>query len=501
MTPARPAAAMRARRLLGAGSLASLPWIADFATRFFRTVILAHFLSPRELGFAVALNVLLAIAWLLSDLGIDQFLMSRPPGDGSEPLAAAHSLHLAKGIVISAAIWAAAPAIAPLFGAAGHVTSFRWCAVILLVHAFAHQGVKQAQRDFRYLPEVKTMLLSRGAGLAIVYPAVLLFHDHRAMIASLLVSSLVATLASHLFAQARYRLTLTNRRILREAVSYGLPLIANGLGIAVNSQLDRALVSYWLGLGALAAFAVILNLAVAPISVALGILTTVGLPFLAQTRNTAEWRGDGYVAVLWLHGVIAAAYSVFVAAMLGALVPWVYGPIYQVTPPTQALIALLVWVRLNRGAPTLQMLAAGDTGRLMAGNLVSGCGLVLAALALSFSPHLETALAGILFGDTLSLAFLLYAASRRTEGRFGAQARELCWSLLPSIAAAGAAGFAATGGLAPRLAMFAAATAVVAAHALLGFRRYFLHGGLLAAFAPAQAPAGAPPSIRVAVDE
>lgn len=501
MTPDRPGTGGHARRLLGAGSLASLPWVVDFATRFFRTVLLAHFLSPSELGVAVAINVLLAIAWLLSDLGIDQFLMSRPPGDEAESLAAGHSLHSAKGLFISVVILAAAPAIAPLFGAAGDVASFRWCAVILFVHAFAHLGVRQAQRDFRYLPEAKTVLLSRIAGFAVVYPAVLIFHDHRAMVASLLVTASVATLASHVFARTPYRLTLTNRQMLREAVLYGLPLTVNGLGIAANSQLDRAVVSYWLGLATLAAFAVILNLAVAPISVALGILTTIGLPFLTQARNTAEFRGIGYVGVLWIHAVIASAYSAFVGATFGMLVPWVYGANYQVGPLTQFLIALLVWVRLNRGAPTLQMLAAADTARLMAGNLSSGSGLVLAALALPLLPRLDTALAGILAGDALSLAYMLYAAARRAGGgQVVAQARELCWSLAPAIACAAAA-FTPPGNIAVRLAIFAIAAAAIAAHALLGYRRYVLRGRLLAIFTLARGLAEEAPSIRVSVDE
>ena len=501
MTAERPARAMRARRLLGAGSLASVPWIADFASRFFRTVLLAHLLSPSQLGVAVALNVLLALAWLLSDLGIDQFLMSRPPGDDGEPLAAAHSLHLAKGFAVSVLILAAAPVIAALFGAAGDAASFRWCALIVLVHAFAHLGIKQAQRDFRYLPEVKTALLARGAGLAIVYPAALLFHDHRAMLASLFVSALVAVLASHVFAPAPYRLTVTNRPVLREALSYGVPLVLNGLGIAANSQLDRALVSYWLGLATLAAFAVILNLAVAPISVALGIMTTLGLPFLTQARGRAEFRGEGYLAVLWVHAVIAAAYAVFVAATLGALVPWVYGSLYQVGPATQSLIAALVWVRLIRGAPTLELLSESGTGRLMAGNLAAASGLLLAGLALALLPRLETALAGILAGDALSLAYLLRAAARNTEGRFAAQARELCWSLAPAAAAAGAAAFVPPAGLSLRLVASGGATVVIAAHAILGYRRYFLRGGLLTVFALPQARPAPPPSIDVAVDE
>ena len=407
---------MSLKRLFDAGTLASIPWVAEFATRFGRSVILARCLAPNEFGIAVALNVLLTTSLMIGDLGIDKFLMSRPPGKDEETLAATHALHLGKGLLVAALVFAVAPWFARLFGALEATASFRWCAAIVVIHALAHLEIKQAQRDFRYLPNVKAVLASRFAAIGVVYPAVLVFHDNRAMIASLLVSGVVSTCASHLLARTPYRLSFRDRRILWQAVSYVLPLTVNGVALAAKFQFDRAAVGYWLGLTTLAAFAVILNLAAAPISVALGILANLGIPFLTQARAASGARDDAYPALVWVYGVLAAAYASFVAATLDKLVPFIFGPTYQVGPLTQLLISLIAWVRLSRGAPTLLLLVEVDTRRLLTAKSCLGerarvgCGAA-AGLAASRDRSWRDPLRGSL------VALLLSAGCEAPHGR------------------------------------------------------------------------------------
>lgn len=472
---------MSMRRLLSAGTLASVPWICEFAARFIRTVILAHFLSPAQLGIAVVVNVLLALAYLFSDLGIDRFLISRPPGDDAAALATAHALQVIKGFVVAAVIFIAAPTFAWLFGAEGESAGIRWVSVILVMHAFAHLGVKQVERDFRYLPEVKAVLVSQAVSLAAVYPAVLVFNDYRAMIVSLLLSSFIYNAASHVFAAAKYRVSFRHLRLMREAVAYGLPLTANGIGIAANSQLDRALVGHWLGLAQLAIFSIILNFAAAPVALALSILSTLGMPFLVQARDAGQFEMRGYLAIIWAYAIVASGLTIFFAATLQVLVPLIYGPIYQVPPLTQLLICLLVWIRVAGGAPSLLLLVQADTARLMGANLVSGGGLILAVVLLPFLPELNTAIACALAGEFLSLAFRFYAV-RRTKLPRGEQVREIGWSFVPSLAAALTIGFVSPQHYGWLLLVLVLAAASVAVHALSGFRRHFVHGGMLALF-------------------
>jgi hypothetical protein len=90
-------------------------------------------LSPRDLGVAVAVTVLLSTAELISDFGLDRYLISRSSAKDAPALAVAHCLQLIRGLALALIIWMAAPLIAGLFGEPGLGVEFRWCALILLI--------------------------------------------------------------------------------------------------------------------------------------------------------------------------------------------------------------------------------------------------------------------------------------------------------------------------------------------------------------------------------
>jgi O-antigen/teichoic acid export membrane protein len=480
---------MRIRRLLEIGGLASIPQVVDFATRFGRTVVLAHMLTTVEFGVSVAFTVAVTIAELASDFGVNKFLLSRRAGGDADALAAVHTLLLLRGIVISGAMLSFSHYIAQLFGAPGETAGFRWVAAILLIRNFEHLEMVQITRDFRFRRGATAHLSSRLCAFVVVYPAALLFRDHRAMLASLLVSAVVYVLASHLLAKSPYRLVVRDRRIIREALSYGLPLTLNGIGIAASSQVDRALVSHWLGIGSLALYAVILNLSTVPVALMLGVLSSLGLPFLARAAGHSERGHDVFIGILWLCAVVAAAYAVFTASTLGLLVPLVFGRTYEVPLGAQLLVALVAWARINKGAPGLLLLVEGDTGRLMIANLASGIGPIMSAALLWAVPRLEVAVACVLAGEIVSLAVLLQCARRRAAVAFFVVIAQIGWSLVPpAIVSLGLWSFS-TIGLGWRVGLLSTATLIALAQALYGFRRYFRGGELLSGMLSPEAEA------------
>lgn len=463
------------KKLLGVGALASVPEVIDFASRLGRTVILARLLAPTELGICIAIGVLLTIANLLSDFGLDKFVISYQRGDDDEVLASAHQLQIGRGVVLASLIFIAAPWLAVLLGAPGRGASFRWCALIVLLHAFAHLEIMQVQRDFDYAPAAKAKLLARLTAFAAVYPSARTFGDHRAIILSLLIDAAVYAVSSHCFARSSYRIMPRDRRILRKGIAYGLPLTLSGMGIAINSQFDRVLVSYWLGLEALALYAVILNLALIPISVIAAILGQLGVSFLTRTMSRSD--EDSYGALVWFYGIIAAVYAVMIAATLDVLAPLTFGRQYDVAPLMQGLVVLIAWLRISRGAPTAMMLVRAHTRQLMTANLLAGVGLALSALLLPIAPHLETVLFCLLFGDLLSLVFFSRAAVKNVE-QPGSVLRHLGCSLASAVLASAGVFLLAPLNLWSRAAVMGVPMLLIAAQILLGFRRFLRAPGI-----------------------
>jgi O-antigen/teichoic acid export membrane protein len=461
---------MNLGRLFALGSLASTAPLVEFASRFGRTIILSRFLSPTEFGVAAALTVLMGIAELSTDLALDRFLILRSSGDDREVLAAAHRLSVARGIVLAVVVLIAAPWAAAFLGAPDNDWSFRAVAGIILLRSCANLEMKQVQRDFRYAPDAMAYVAAHAAVFLAVYPAVRLLGDHRAMLVVMFVECGTYVVISHLVARQRYSLGPSSRAVLRAALAYGLPLSINGIGLAVMSQLDRALVSHWFGLEKLAFYTVILNLTIIPISAIYRVIGQLGMSFLA--RKTAD-RADTvglYAALAWAYAVAGALYAFFIAATLEILAPLIFGAAYGVGPLFHSLVALVAWTRVCRGAPTLIMLSAGNTGQLMLSNLSAGVWLLLAAAALPLLPSIETVLACVLAGDVLVLATLVWKTRRRVEGRRRRVIYDLAWS----FAAVGAACLAIwqPEGAFGKFGLLALSLAMLTAQAAYGSWRY-----------------------------
>jgi len=147
----------------------------------------------------------------------------------SQTLPAVHVLSIARGTLVALVLAISAPATATLFGVPQFAGSFAIAASIPLVTSFSHLGIKQVQRNYVYLPDTLAIVFANISALLILVPAILIFHDHRAIIASFMTEASVYVVASHALAREQY-LVRSDRVMLRAALEFGFPLLVNGIG-------------------------------------------------------------------------------------------------------------------------------------------------------------------------------------------------------------------------------------------------------------------------------
>jgi O-antigen/teichoic acid export membrane protein len=392
-------------------SIVSIAPAVEFGTRFARTVILSRLLVKDEFGIAVAITVMLGIASLVTDVAIDKFAVIEADESGTEALAAAHMLSLVRGALLSLVLVASAPAIAALFGVPHSGTSFALVALVPLINSFVHLGIKQVQRHYDYVPETLCLLSSNFAAICTLLVAIWVLRDHRAIIASFLMEAIVYVLASHLLALTQYRIK-ASRTLIRKALSFGIPLMFNGVGLALMAQFDRALVGHWFGVDMLASYAVLLSISIMPISLVLRVFGTMSLSFILSKLSKGLLTSEQYGFLVFLFAVLSVIYSLFIALCLDWATPLIFGPSFNVAISTQLLLTVIAFLRLQRGgAPTNLFLATGRTKELAMLNLFGGVGLGLASLLLWWSPRFEMLLWGLAAGDMVSFLVFLFASS------------------------------------------------------------------------------------------
>ena len=391
-------------------SLGAIAPFAVLASRFGRTVILSRTLPPSAYGTVVAITTIYTILHMI-DVGLDRFVMINTGHRRAAAVLTAQQIAFARGLIAMAVIVVFAPVLSALFGAGSHVELVRWLAPLPVVRSLANLRVKQVLQEYRNGPEMLAAIVAQVTALLALYPTLALLEDERAMLVSLCVGSIIYVGATWLVLP-REKVTSVDPALRRDALIYGLPLIVNGVGPLMVSQADKLLIGNLFGLGILALYSLVVNLALLPLSPLGAVLQNLSIDFLAKCEGGPE-SSAGSFSVSWMFRVVASAYAVYVTLLLDVFVPLLYGAQYIVEPELQVLVALLALTRFSRQGPTAVLLVAGRTSQLAAANLIAGIGLVIGYAFGRLVDNLPAVLAGIVMGDAVATLFIFFQIRQR----------------------------------------------------------------------------------------
>ncbi|MBY0336700.1 MAG: oligosaccharide flippase family protein [Acetobacteraceae bacterium] len=401
------------RRWAGRGGLAVGAPLFDYAMRFLRTIVLAKLLAPAEFGLAMALATVVFMSESATDLGADRYVVLHRGEPGRRALAAAHTLQLCRGLLIAAGLLLLAQPIAALFQVPQSASSFALVALLPLLRGVAHLGVSQAQQDYRFGPYAAVSATAQVVGFAGGVAAAVWLGDHRAILVAFLAEAAAFTAASWRVAGTRFQLS-SHAADLGPALRFGLPLMLNGVGLALIGQADRVVVGWAFGPETLAVYGLALTLAVVPISPVFKGLGALSMPLMANAapRGAAAWASAARVTYR-VFAVAGLAYALGIALALDVALPALFGPAYGISDLFHVLLAAVVLLRVLRGAPTVALMAAGRTVLLSVANLSAALGVAAAIGFVLLWPGPEAVTAGILLGDALSLSLAWLFAGRR----------------------------------------------------------------------------------------
>ena len=444
----------------------------SFASRFIRTIILSRLLAPTDYGAVVVLTTVYAIFEMATDVGLDRFVVVSGGSDRAQAVAAAQQIALLRGALLALVILAAAPILALTFGAGVTAEAIRWLSPLPLIRSLANLRIKQVQHEYRNGPDAVTVGTAQISAVLAVLPAIFWFHDERAMLVSLYVEAILYVVVSRLVLP-RESVAHVDPALRRRALVYGLPLVANGVGLVVYSQLDRLVVGNLFGLETLALYSLVMNLAIVPISALLIVASNLGVAFLVRRIDDKALSQPAALLVTWTMLVVAAIYATSMALFLEILVPLVYGNRYTPTPAMLAAAPILAFLRISRAGPTIMMLAYGLTRRLTAANLIAGVGLAGGyALGLHFH-RLDVVLACIVLGDILSCGLIFYLVRRHLP--ISRLIRHASLLALPVASAVYLWGINGNPGFMERSLVIACGVIVVGLELYWGRKRYLAH--------------------------
>lgn len=394
LNPPSAANASFRRRFVRGGALLSAGHVSARLLSLVRLAILARLLGPAEFGLASLLILTLTMLEMMSNLSFDKAIIRAGQRRSLELQSAAHLLCVIRGVIVAVVLLLAAGPVAAWLGVPESAPLIRWLALAPFVAGFVHLEPKRVQRELRYAPDVSVEL---GAHLLVTiaaWPVAVWLGDATAAVLLLVGRSLAQAIVSHAVSRSGYRWSI-DRRDATHLLTFGVPLILNGLLFFAIMQGDQLVIGKVYGLTELGLYAVVFGLLSAPTMILARVSVSLLLPVYA--RGLDDRAAFEHTHALAARGLALIALAVIGgAAALGTIViPLIYGGSYAPSLALVVAIALAQGIRILRIAPTVAAIAHADTSNAMFANLSRVCALPVAmAFAMSGAPLATIAFCG-----------------------------------------------------------------------------------------------------------
>lgn len=397
---------------------------SEYGAQMVRILVLARLLGPAEFGIVVSLNALYALVSMSTWFGVERFLIYVTDGHRRKWLGVAHTLSFAKGVLGAALLLLLAWPTARILAIPDALGSFLSLALVPLLAGPTHMRVQQLQRHNVFWPSAVASIIGNLGGLAVSVVAAFLLRDHRALVWGLCATSVCNMASTHMLTKVAYRVSIA-RDDLRQALSFGLPLMLNGLALAVLGQLDRLVVAALIGVTSVGRYGLAMTIVLTPISLLMSVAT-----LMAQPPLSAAWHSVSKAAfpelfrrITKVFAVVGAVFALGVAILGNVLLSWAFGPSFAVGDVFMAILSVVALVRFAKVLGNLGGLAAGRTMDLMLSNAAGAAGLLITALALWWRPTLNVATLGSLCGEVLATLFIAF----RLDGYLRGAGRPSPW--------------------------------------------------------------------------
>lgn len=399
-------------RFLKAGSTLGLGYVGEHALLFVRVLLVARFLGPEYFGISVTFLLVVSTFALISDLGIEKFLIQAREGQLETAMPTLAAVLLGRGLLMGLAILLLSDWIATSFGNPELGWFYACAAIIPVIEGFRHLNPLAQQRRMQFAAYVKMQLGGLLPGVLITVAIAIATENFVAIAIGCVATSIISVALSHILARKPYRLGLDGTAAA-SVFAFGWPLLLNGIVIFLATQGDRIVIGTMSGMLDLSGYAAVAALT-AGVSVFFARLCgNLFLPLLSEARdNLALYeersRTTGAACLLLISAIVFP-----LATLGGPIVLLLFGPGYVSPPLLVTFLSILAAATVLRAWCVVISLSLGGTSDILTANILRVSGLVAAYFALSSGYGIVGVAACMCAGDVTATFLALFLVGRR----------------------------------------------------------------------------------------
>jgi O-antigen/teichoic acid export membrane protein len=337
--------------------------VVAVGSRFVLAIVLAHFLTPHELGLAGMALVFTGFANIFADLSLGAALVQRTT-ISSDDLSTAFWTNLAAG----AALWAlgvglapyvahffSTPAVTPLFEASASL-AFLYSLIV------TQTAVLTREMDFRSL-EIRTIFSTLAGGAVAVSLAATGFGAW-AIVGQAICTAVVS--AALLWSLSSWRPTAAySLASLRTLGSFGGQTVFSRILSYASLNADNLLIGRYIGSAGLGIYSIAYTVMFTPLQQIAQPVQQVLFPAFAKVKADTERLGQAWLRGNQLVGALLVPALLGMAVVAPDFVPTVFGPRWHASIPVLQLLCLAGVAESFKMLNWSMLQATGQTGRLL----------------------------------------------------------------------------------------------------------------------------------------
>lgn len=371
---------LRKRILAGFSILAGGQILAQ-SFALVRNIIIARLISPDDFGIAATFVVTVSLFEMISNLAVDQLLVQASDGNKPRFLATAHVFQALRGLLNAGLIFGLAWPISYLFKVPEALWAFQCLAIVPLVIGFEHLDIKRLHRQLRFKRDVAAETVSQFILVAAAWPIGIWLGNYSAMLVLLIGQVIARTLLSHILASCPYRWAL-DRKFLYRILSFGWPLLINGLLMFGIFQGDKVIIGSFYSMTDLGMYAVAFTATMVPTMIVIRITGALCLPVLSSVKDVEQSFRRRFKLINQTHALVAITIASALIVGGQGLIDLVFDVKYTSAGLFIGWLAVMQMFRMVRAAPSLAAMARGDTRTMMLSNIVRS-GAIIPMLAVA----------------------------------------------------------------------------------------------------------------------
>lgn len=247
---------------------------------FVRLAIIGRILTPTQFGFFGIASLLLAFLEILTETGINVFLVQQR-SQVKEYINSAWAISIVRGVFLALVIFLSAPFIVSFFKVEGAYTVIALTALVPLIRGFINPAIITYQKELQFSNEFRLRTTLFFVDVVVSIIAAFLMRSAVSFTYGLIASALLEVILSFLFIPLRPKLTIELEKVKR--ISYeGWWVTLTGIFLYFADNGDNITVGKVIGSGALGIYQVAYKFSTLPISEITGVVNQVIFPVFSK---------------------------------------------------------------------------------------------------------------------------------------------------------------------------------------------------------------------------